>query len=125
MAPRFLIFAYGTLMRGECRHSYLQGALFHGDATTLALYRLVNCGTYPGLLNAPTNGVAIRGEVWSIDQPLRKILDEVEGVDVGLYACQPVQLDWPFDEQRVLAYFYLRDTTHFPDCGPDWRQRTR
>ena len=119
---RTLIFAYGTLMRGECRHQYLDNQQFLGEALTLPKYRLVNCGTYPGLLDAPESGQSVYGEVWAVSAACKRVLDEVEGVDDKLYETRTVQLGSQFAASPVIAYFYLPDASALPVIDPDWRK---
>ena len=59
-----LLFVYGTLKRGHCRARMLDGQRFIGGVQTKPIYRLVNCGKYPGLIRADTaDGRAIEGEL--------------------------------------------------------------
>ncbi len=117
-----LVFVYGTLKRGFCRHHYLESQQFLGEATTQPLYRMVDCGDYPGLLPADReSGRTIQGELWQVDATCLKILDEVEGVAMGLYARRTIHLQPPFDQRQVQAYIYLRDASRMSDAGGDWR----
>ncbi len=109
-------------MRGECRHKYLDNQQFLGEALTLPRYRLVNCGTYPGLLDAPEFGQAICGEVWAVSAACKCVLDEVEGVDEKLYVARSVLLGGQFAASPVIAYFYLPDAANLPGIGPNWRE---
>jgi gamma-glutamylcyclotransferase (GGCT)/AIG2-like uncharacterized protein YtfP len=118
-SSRTRIFAYGTLMRGFCRHQALQDQTFLGVARTVPRYRMVNCGDYPGLLDDEP-GIAIWGEVWEVTPECLMRLDEVEGVDEKLYVRKPIRLQAPFDQDLVLAYFYARSTEGLPDCGDRW-----
>lgn len=119
-ANRTRLFVYGTLKRGYCRHPALAGQTFLGEGRTLPQYRMVNVGTYPGLLDAPDQGLAILGELWEVTPEALRRLDEVEGTDVGLFARRRIRLEVPFENESADAYFYLRDTTGCPDCGQEW-----
>jgi len=90
------IFVYGTLKRGYCRAANLVGQQFLGEAKTLAHYRLFDCGSYPGLVEAE-NGLEILGEVWTVDAACLRQLDLVEAVEEGLYRRGPIKLQPPFD----------------------------
>lgn len=120
-----LVFVYGTLMRGECRHEALAGQTFVGRATTQPHYRLYNCGSYPALVEvAAGSGNRIEGEVWRISAGCLARLDEIEGVAEGLYERGPVALEVSpvgnqVDEQ-VVAYFYRQDVSEFEDLGTGW-----
>ncbi len=119
-----LIFVYGTLMRGDCRHSALSGQEFFGEARTVASYRMYDVGTYPALIE-DAHGLEIEGEVWRVDSACRARLDAVEGVDEGLYARRPIRLQPPFDASSVEAYFYRHSTSGLRDCGARWHGRSR
>ena len=114
------LFVYGSLKRGYALHDYLSSQRFLGTAATKPHYRLYDCGSYPGMVYVGTNGVAVTGEVYQISDRVRNVLDEVEGVDEGLYVCQPVLLDEPFHAEQVLAYFYTQPISHLSDCGSTW-----
>lgn len=112
-----LLFVYGTLKRGFCRESFLAGQTFLGEAQTEPLYRMYNCGSYPGL-REQSPGLAILGELWEVDAECFKRLDAEEGVDEGLYERRAIQLS-PHRE-GVEAYFYLKSVAGMPDCGDCW-----
>ncbi len=80
---------------------------------------MVNCGEYPGLL-AVTDGLAIEGELWDVDERCLKELDREECIDVGLYTRQPIQLASPHADAGAEAYFYLGATAGLADCGNCW-----
>ena len=119
-----LVFVYGTLMRGDCRHSALGGQEFVGEGRTVAAYRMYDVGTYPALVET-ADGLEIEGEVWRVDAACLARLDGVEGVDEGLYARRPIRLQPPFDTTPVVAYFYRLSTSGMPDCGSRWHGRSR
>lgn len=114
------LFVYGSLKRGYALHDYLSAQKFLGTAVTKPLYRLYDCGSYPGMVHVAANGLAVTGEVYQISDRVRTVLDEVEGVNEGLYECQPVLLDEPFHSVEVLAYFYTQPISHLSDCGSTW-----
>ena len=113
------VFVYGTLKRGDSRHHWLDGQRFLGLATTLPRYRMYNVGTYPGLIESPNDGLAIRGEVWEVTPECLTTLDDVEGIDEGLYRRDVIQLE-AGSFGTVQAYFYLQSVTGCPDCGEEW-----
>jgi gamma-glutamylaminecyclotransferase len=119
MNPPRLLFVYGTLKRGLCRHHALAGARFIGEARTPPDFRLIHLGTYPGLVR-DTPGVSIRGELWEVDADCLARLDEVEGVDEGLYRREAISLLDPFADQSVQTYIYARGIAGLPDCGNCW-----
>jgi gamma-glutamylcyclotransferase (GGCT)/AIG2-like uncharacterized protein YtfP len=78
-APLEALFSYGTLMRGECRHSFVSDAESIVPARTHGL--LFDCGDYPTLRVAEGQRQVVRGELLrlpGIRERLR-VLDEVEG----------------------------------------------
>ena len=122
-----LVFVYGTLMRGECRHGALAGQIFVGHATTQPHYRLYHCGSYPALVEvAAGTGNRIEGEVYRVSAACLAELDEIEGVDEGLYERSPVALeDSPAVHQiaaPIEAYLYRQDVSAFEDLGIAWRR---
>ena len=63
---RVELFVNGTLMRGDVLHQNLDGARFISDARTAPRYRLYSIGdVHPGMIDAPTAGVSVDGEVTS------------------------------------------------------------
>jgi len=113
------IFVYGTLKRGYSRSSALQGEIFLGSAVTKPLYRMYDCGDYPGLVEAP-DGLCIEGELWEVSDECLKRLDEIEGVAIHLYERKPVILQQPHEREFAETYFYQQDVTGLTDCGTRW-----
>ncbi|MEW4528969.1 gamma-glutamylcyclotransferase family protein [Maioricimonas sp. JC845] len=118
------VFVYGTLMRGDCRHRVLAGQEFLGEARTEGRYRMFDVGSYPGLVES-TDGLAIEGEVYRVDNDCLRVLDQVEGVELGLYERRRIALQAPFGTAPVEAYFYLRNTHGLKDCGSRWHGGSR
>jgi gamma-glutamylaminecyclotransferase len=117
------LFVYGTLKRGDCRHSVLAGQTFQGQARTAPRYRMYNVGSYPALVETP-DGLAIEGELWQVDATCLARLDEVEGVAEGLYQRRAIQLAEPFTDVSAQSYFFLKNTAGLADCGPCWQPRS-
>jgi gamma-glutamylcyclotransferase (GGCT)/AIG2-like uncharacterized protein YtfP len=111
------LFVYGTLKRDQRNHRYLKGQHFLGEARTLPRYRLFVCGGFPGLVDDPTSGVAVRGEVWAVDAATLARIDVLEGAPV-LFSRRPVDLaDFA---ATASAYFYEGDASARADCGDCW-----
>jgi len=72
-----LLFAYGTLMRGFCRHRLLTGrAEFLSRGQVPA--RIIDLGSYPGAVRDPA--ATVHGEVYRVASPtLWAVLDSAEG----------------------------------------------
>ena len=116
------IFVYGTLKRGQQRASVLADQQFLGDATTTKQYAMYDLGNYPGLVSIG-NGVVddsvdsvdsemgdlISGEVYRVDPACRRLLDEIEAVDAGLYELKLIDLQDFDEEPSIWSYFYLGD----------------
>ena len=114
-----LIFVYGSLKRGYALHHLLASQQFHGSALTQPLYRLFVLGAYPGLIDSP-DGIGIHGEVYQVTCDCLTKLDEAEGVEVGCYARRIIQLQPPFDQCAVYAWFWLHAVRGLKDCGHSW-----
>ncbi len=116
------IFVYGTLKRGGRNHHYLVGQQFLGEAHTPAGYTLFSLGDYPGMVRVADDQTGVTGEVWAVDPAGLQQLDELEGVDEGLYERTPIRLLAPYSDQPVETYLYLRDLTGRPALGSLWSE---
>lgn len=121
-APSIRIFVYGTLKRGLSNHGWMSGQQFIGEAATAPIYRMVDCGGYPGMFPVARAGRSIRGEVWSVNEPGRTKLDELEDVAHGLYSLEPVILLPPFDDGEVFTYIYRKPVADLRDVGEEWSE---
>lgn len=113
------VFVYGTLKRGGRLHEHIEEQQFLGAARTTTRCRLFRLGWYPGLVE-DSGGVSVAGEVWDVDNATLAVLDEIEGVDEGLYERRPIHLQPPFDREDVVTYYYLGDVAECSDCGAAW-----
>jgi gamma-glutamylcyclotransferase (GGCT)/AIG2-like uncharacterized protein YtfP len=111
------LFVYGSLKRDLQNHFYLAGQEFVATARTVPIYRLYRWGAYPGLVAVQENGVAVRGELYRVDEETLRRLDVLEDVP-HLYQRGPVQLEGM--GEPVIAYFYVRDVSAAADCGDAW-----
>jgi gamma-glutamylcyclotransferase (GGCT)/AIG2-like uncharacterized protein YtfP len=107
----FLLFVYGTLKRGGCRHGPLAGQHYRGETRTRPKYALYDLGNYPGLTIDNENGQAVHGEVYEIEQTLSSWLDTVEGAP-DWFRRGPIEVEG-FSEP-VWAYFYQGDPVGRP-----------
>ena len=106
-----LLFVYGTLKRGLSNHAFLAGQEFVGQGRTLPRYRLYHCGPYPGLVTVLEGGIAVEGEVWRVDEPTLRRLDEFE----ERFDRREIPLEgYP---EPVFAYFYIKDVSGFAECA--------
>lgn len=118
------LFVYGTLMRGESRHRHLAEETFVDQARSAPGYRLFDLGDYPALVEDP-DGLSIVGELWLVGDAALRELDDVEGVDEGLYARRPIPLLPPHDGIAAEGYVSLESVAGLPDISPSWRERPR
>jgi gamma-glutamylcyclotransferase (GGCT)/AIG2-like uncharacterized protein YtfP len=120
-ADPFLLFVYGTLMRGGRYHRVLAGQGFVGPARTLPRYALLDLGAYPGLVGRGEDGRAVAGEVYEVAAALRPRLDAVEGAP-ELFRLGPVALEGV--DGVVYAYFYQSGAAGVPlYAGERWVNR--
>ena len=122
---RVAVFVYGTLKRSHQRNHVLVNQTFIGEATTTADYRMYDLGDYPGLKEVePGSGVGVQGEIYQVDQACLRQLDQIEGVDQGLYQRREVRLDSRkglcLPASQPVAYFYLGDTSSCTDNSDCW-----
>ena len=111
-----IVFVYGTLKRGFCRESALSAQKFLGTARTAPAYRLFDLGSYPGLV--PSNdGASIDGELYEVDELCLAELDDIEGVNQGLYGRESVKLLAPWSNDSALTYIYLQSTDGYAEIN--------
>jgi gamma-glutamylcyclotransferase (GGCT)/AIG2-like uncharacterized protein YtfP len=101
-ADEFLLFVYGTLMRDGPRFSVLAGQRFLGEARTQPGYELHDLGPYPGMITNPGEFV-VHGEIFSVANSIRGILDQVEGAP-DLYLLEQVHIEGVISP--VFSYLY-------------------
>lgn len=114
------IFVYGTLKRGHSNHGYMVGQRFICEAATQPVYRLFDLGGYPGMVDAASAGLSIKGEIWEIDDACLRDLDRLEDVKGGEYARVFVKLAAPHESDAVEGYVYLRSIARCRDIGTCW-----
>jgi gamma-glutamylaminecyclotransferase len=115
-----LLFVYGTLKRGGTNHHYMAGQKFVGAARTAPGFRLYELIGHPGMIALDSDRDGVTGEVWSVDDAGLKILDEFEGIEIGLYRRERVPLQAPFADRHVDAYIYAHDVEGLKDLGSTW-----
>lgn len=115
-----LLFVYGSLKRGYSLHSELQEQQFVAEAVTPPDYRLFDIGQYPGMVKVVSEGRSVKGELYQVTPRCLLRLDEVEGVDEGLYVRTTIPLASPSQTEQVWTYLYLQPVRHLRDCGSQW-----
>ena len=113
------IFVYGSLRRGRRAHRLIAHARFRGEARTVASFRLLDLGAYPGLVAGGTTSVV--GEVYDIDDATLEVLDRFED-HPEMYRRTPVDLD---DGRTVVTYLLIDlDGGPWPEVETgDWAGR--
>lgn len=114
------IFVYGTLKRSGSNHRLLANQQFIAAATTEPAYKLYSVGDYPAMVDAPQDGRAIEGEIWTVDTDCLAKLDRLEGLEEGLYKRVPIHLKPPHASLAVEGYIYLLSIAGRRDCGTHW-----
>ncbi|HVS63237.1 MAG TPA: gamma-glutamylcyclotransferase family protein [Thermoanaerobaculia bacterium] len=76
MAPEVELFVYGTLLRGERNHGYLEGCGFLRETATEPGFALVDLGGYPGMIKAASGCVA--GELYRVGSEALLAIDQLE-----------------------------------------------
>lgn len=117
------LFVYGSLKRGFSNHDFLRGQRFLGEARTIPAYRMYDYGGYPGVVPAESGGYPLEGELWRIDEACLANIDQLEGIDEGLYARATAKLAPPHEQLLdVILYHYARDVSGLPEAGGEWRR---
>ena len=111
-----LLFVYGSLKRGHRNHWLLADQEFLGEAITEARYRLIDLGTYPGMIDDP-NGVSVTGELWVVVECALAELDAFECEDAP-YFRGPVAIVGR--AEPIEAYFFRGDVPAGVRTGATW-----
>lgn len=103
---RHSLFVYGTLKKGGSNHGFMAEQRFLGEAHSDPGFSLIDLGDFPGLVPCDDDQAGVVGEVWSVDQACLTALDQLEGVDEGLYRRAPIHLSPSFEQGVVETYFF-------------------
>jgi gamma-glutamylaminecyclotransferase len=114
------LFIYGTLKRGGSNHALLAGQKFLGPARTAPGYTLYSLGDYPGMVAHPADRDGVTGEAWSVDAHCLAQLDQLEGLNEGLYLRTVVPLQPPFANAEVQTYLYACSLVGCTRLGTNW-----
>jgi gamma-glutamylcyclotransferase (GGCT)/AIG2-like uncharacterized protein YtfP len=109
-----LIFVYGTLKRGGSNHAFLTGQTFLQTARTVAGYSLVHLRDFPGMIPDETDRIGVAGEVWKVDANCLAQLDDLEGINEGLYRREPIRLQGFSEYEHAQTYLYAGDVSGKP-----------
>ena len=113
-----VIFVYGTLKAGKVRHVHMKGATFLRAAASEAKYALFQAAhaDYPCMVEDPTHGVAVEGELWEVSDECLQHLDVVEGVPAW-FQRRLIFLD---DGSEVHAYLMAKKPDDARRLGCRW-----
>ena len=118
-----IIFVYGTLMKGESNHYYIENQQYLGKAAIHG-YNLYNLGHYPGIRPSEHKTRTVYGELYSIDDNALKEVNRLEG-EGSLYLLRQTEAQTE-DGKTVTAgiYVYNHETNEEKLIeGGDWKQR--
>ena len=110
------VFVYGTLMKGETNHDFLQNATFL-DKTVIEGYDMYNVGWYPAIIDG--EGLAI-GEAYSVPVEDMASIDSLEG-EGSLYEKRCVRITVNGVPDFAFVYVYLDDCSDLSKI-PSWRE---
>ena len=111
-----VLFVYGSLKRGHRNHRLLADQQFLGEAVTEPCYRLVDLGTYPGMIE-DTRGLSVTGELWAVGECALAELDDLECADAPYYR-GPVAVAGGTEPAE--AYFFRGDVPAGVRTGATW-----
>ena len=97
------ILAYGTLKKG-CSRDAVQtlGAKYIGKTTIKnKILKILNAG-FPIMVD--NEGTNVKAEVLSIDKEILPFLDQIEGVDKGLYSRETMYVYIKGNREQVIYY---------------------
>lgn len=103
----YLVFTYGTLMRGNCNHHYMDGSEFVCEAT-LSDYAIYELGWYPGIKRK--EGGIVRGEIYKVLESNIAAIRRLEG-EGTLYKEIAVSCQSEGKEVNCVAYVYLPEVS--------------
>ena len=111
-----ILFVYGTLKRGQRNYFRIADQVFLGEAVTASGYRVFDLGPFPGLVRDAASGLAIRGELFAVDERCLAELDAFEG-DAGAFARELIEVA---GHERVWAYYLNEPAPDEARSGDRW-----
>ena len=111
------VFVYGTLMKGETNHHYLENSKFLAK-TTIKGYDMYSVGWYPAIVAG--DGLIV-GELYQVAKEDMQSIDNLEG-EGSLYIkrCESIS-DANGNKTRAFVYVYLGDVSGLEKI-PAWNQ---
>ena len=113
------VFVYGTLMKGEHNHYFLEKAEYIGEYKTEARWGLINIGQFPALV---PHVLEVEGEVYKVSLATLNTLDRLEGVAHGLYRRRDIVV-YDENDEGIEAEVYIWNAIPKPSEAifPSWR----
>ena len=108
----YKVFVYGTLKSGQSNHHLLKDSKFLGKAKTILKYAMVDNfnSTYPYMLGVHKDGFNIEGEVYEVDEGIKKVLDALEGVP-SVYIEDEITVKLDDSNTCIKAICYVKSST--------------
>jgi gamma-glutamylaminecyclotransferase len=114
-----VLFVYGSLLRGQLNHFWMEGARYLGEVTTAPRFELLDLGPFPALVDG--GSTAVHGELYEVGPELLARLDVFEDVP-EMYRRDLVHLQ---PQAQAHAYLLQPGHAHGRPRVPsgDWRKR--
>jgi len=116
------VFAYGTLMKSESNHHYMDDQVYV-ETAEICGFNLYNLGRFPGIRPSKYASRGVKGEVYLVDDQAMSDINELEG-EGSLYLMKLVEAFNDGSSRVVAAYVYnhkARRETRI-ESG-DWRNK--
>jgi gamma-glutamylaminecyclotransferase len=112
-----LMFFYGSLKRGYWNNRLLANSEFVGDAKTVDKFKLIDLGSFPGMIG---DGQAnVRGEVFDVPDADVPRLDMLEG-HPNFYKRTPIKVELDGKIVDVETYILQGRQGRYQDIGDFW-----
>ena len=111
-----ILFVYGTLKRGGRNDFRIADQEFLGEATTAPRYRVFDLGEHPGLVHDDTDGLAVHGELFAVDERCLAELDAFEDVP-NWFVRELIEVE---GYEQVWAYYLNTPVPEGAKSGDRW-----
>jgi gamma-glutamylcyclotransferase (GGCT)/AIG2-like uncharacterized protein YtfP len=111
-----ILFFYGSLKSGHSNHWRIADQEHLGNAVTEPRYRILDVGTYPGMICDDVTGLSVRGELWAVDGRCLAALDQYEQAE-GLWLRRPVAV---VGRNGIEAYLWMGEVPEGIGSGSEW-----
>lgn len=121
------VFVYGTLKNGFVNEPFLADQEYIGKAVLSnpcwQLYEVRGRYDFPALVQTEEgHGYKVYGELYDVNDACLRMMDQLEGVEIGLYDRTFVEVDLEDGQtvEGVIAYRFLREIKTCSHVGPVW-----